>query len=356
MVEVTLLWIIYICLTIERLDIMEESTCKEGIGERIGWLDVLKGILILFVMLSHNYPADIYRRFFTPFFLTTFFFVSGYTFSEKESFCRFVHNRVNRLLQPFFVLGVIRIGLAYLINREENKYVQQYIIGFILQRNCEYDEMWFVSCLFTCSFLFYGLRHLSRKLSSTYQYGILLCISVLFMLFGMADMCIYKIKYLWEFEIACMMVFYMALGCVYKEYQYVIESKMECASLVTVFIIIYVISVFAIENQVDIHAEQFAYPILFIVMSIIVLIPALYLVKRIHMSYWNRILGFMGRNTLFYYAFSGIIRVVLYTVLERVGIYDEYVVPVMCTFLSAIVLAFPAQYVKENMPWAVGGK
>lgn len=30
---------------------------------RIEWLDILKGILIIFVILSHSYSLDIYRYF-----------------------------------------------------------------------------------------------------------------------------------------------------------------------------------------------------------------------------------------------------------------------------------------------------
>lgn len=48
--------------------------------KRVEWIDVMKGILILFVILSHTYPAVIYRLFFTPFFLTMFFWASDILF------------------------------------------------------------------------------------------------------------------------------------------------------------------------------------------------------------------------------------------------------------------------------------
>ncbi len=35
---------------------------------RVQWLDILKGILSFFVILSHSYPKECYRNFFTPFF------------------------------------------------------------------------------------------------------------------------------------------------------------------------------------------------------------------------------------------------------------------------------------------------
>lgn len=83
--------------------------------DRIDWLDVLKGILIIFVILSHSYPPDIYRYFFTPFFLTMFFWASGYTFSMKGSGKEFLLKKCRSLLIPLWTLGCIRIILAQII-------------------------------------------------------------------------------------------------------------------------------------------------------------------------------------------------------------------------------------------------
>lgn len=48
---------------------VDKMVCDEGLNKgRIKWIDIIKGICIVFVMLSHSYPPDDYRRFFTPFF------------------------------------------------------------------------------------------------------------------------------------------------------------------------------------------------------------------------------------------------------------------------------------------------
>lgn len=73
--------------------------------QRIEWADIMKGILILFVVLSHSYPAEIYQQFFTPFFLSMFFFVSGYFFSRKGSFGAFLKSRLYQLILPLLLLG-----------------------------------------------------------------------------------------------------------------------------------------------------------------------------------------------------------------------------------------------------------
>lgn len=45
----------------------------------------MKGILILFVVLSHSYPAEIYQQFFTPLFLI-YVFLCVRIFFLKERF------------------------------------------------------------------------------------------------------------------------------------------------------------------------------------------------------------------------------------------------------------------------------
>lgn len=70
--------------------------------KRIGWLDVSRGIAFLMVLYSHlNYCDSNIMRFFSPIFLTTFFFVSGYLFKEKQSFLFVLENRTRTLLLPF---------------------------------------------------------------------------------------------------------------------------------------------------------------------------------------------------------------------------------------------------------------
>ena len=125
-------------------------------AKRVEWLDVLKGILILFVILSHSYPAQGYRYFFTPFFLTLFFFASGYTFSTKKNTKAFLQNKWKRLGIPFLVLGGIRVGINYLLYRDGS--VKDYIVNFLLQKNSQGDELWFVSCLITTSILMYIVK------------------------------------------------------------------------------------------------------------------------------------------------------------------------------------------------------
>ena len=183
-------------------------------NERIKWLDIMKGICILFVMLSHSYPPDDYRRFFTPFFISMFFFASGYTFSIKSGFKEFIIGKIYHLMCPLFMLGTVRIlGMKLLgdINLFES------FKGLLLQISCQKDEMWFVSCLFTASLLLYICIHINKRIFSKMdQKIVLLCEAVLFGVIGYYIILFMQVRIIWEFEIACIMLLYMALGYLYK--------------------------------------------------------------------------------------------------------------------------------------------
>lgn len=321
---------------------------------RIEWLDVLKGILIIFVILSHSYPPQIYRNFFTPFFLTMFFVASGYTFSLKRSWRDFFKNKCVQLLIPLLVLGSIRIFLSQLLEGG-NWFLR--IKGLLLQINCEYDEMWFVACLFSSSILFYWLLKLSQKAKQKYQDIVLLGCSGIGLMIGMLDMCLWKIRIPWQMELAFMMCFYMSLGYLYKRHEKRVADKTERLSYLCIMSLVYVLIVFLIPNNVDIHMENFESPFLFWVLSVWAMLPIIGIAKRLTKNkYVKKIFIFWGQNTLFYYAFGGSVRIVLYKLFHLSGSLGVYLLPIICAVLTMVVLMVPAWVVRSFFPWMIGAK
>lgn len=68
---------------------------------RIEWVDVGKYICIMFVMLTHlDSGSVILDKFFNPFFLTMFFFLSGYVYKQPQSFKEHIAKKTKGLLVP----------------------------------------------------------------------------------------------------------------------------------------------------------------------------------------------------------------------------------------------------------------
>jgi fucose 4-O-acetylase-like acetyltransferase len=171
----------------------------------------------------------------------------------------------------------------------------------------------------------------------------------------MTDMCVWKIRLPWQIEIAGMMVFYMALGYLYRKHE---ETLNKCSNKLVYFVLltlIYCIVVFAFPNMVDIHRETFQNPFLFVFSSVIVILPIVYISKKIVASSLAELFKFWGQNTLFYYAFGGIVRIVLYMFFEIEKIGNDYIVSLLCTVLTMLPLMIPAAVVRKYFSWAVGG-
>lgn len=65
-----------------------------GTSKRIVWVDVAKYICILMVSLSHlEGRTDVGLAFYTPFFLSVFFFAFGYVYKPKDNFKQFLYKK-----------------------------------------------------------------------------------------------------------------------------------------------------------------------------------------------------------------------------------------------------------------------
>lgn len=73
-------------------------------SERELWPDIMRGVLILLVLFHHS--AAWTKLLYTPFFMTGFFFISGYFHSESKSFIPFVVAKFKGLVVPALTLGL----------------------------------------------------------------------------------------------------------------------------------------------------------------------------------------------------------------------------------------------------------
>lgn len=327
-------------------------------GKRIDWLDIMKGVLILFVILSHSYPAEIYRQFFTPFFLSMFFFASGYFFSRKASFGDFIKNKRYHLVLPLLLLGGIRMLISYVIERDS---LLLRVGGLLLQISCKYDEMWFLSCLFVAELIFYGIITLTKRLgernakSRSWESAMILTGSLFLLLTGYADICFWRIRFPWEAEIACIMVIYLAMGYLYRQWEERILI-LEKGKWIWLLAAVYLAGTLLMHPPTDIHAEEFPMPVLFFLLSFLAIPLVIAVSKKLQNTVLKRPLMFLGRNTLFYFAFGGFGRMIVCAVTDRMGITDAYMTPVLCVLFSAVIMAFPARMVQKYAPWLVGQK
>lgn len=136
---------------------------------RLVWLDAVKGILILFIMISHSCGFPLGCRFFVGGFVFAFFVLSGFTF-HIQPINKGVLKKTKTLLIPYFFYGILSVFVLFLRDILLNGFNISFLfdkVGVLLYSryclyspyNCEesgnvfflrmgLEPIWFLTCLF----------------------------------------------------------------------------------------------------------------------------------------------------------------------------------------------------------------
>ncbi|MDE5998840.1 MAG: acyltransferase family protein, partial [Bacteroidaceae bacterium] len=325
----------------------------QSVGEkkRINWLDTSRGIAFLMVIYSHlEYSNDIIMRYFSPVFLTTFFFVSGYLFKEKCSFKVVFEQRTRTLLIPFIVFGIIMILLNQILTFNEKISFVESLKGLFSQ-NGKNQILWFIAALYVYSILFYWVERLASN-----PYSLVVISFVLFVMNKFAELAgVPNIPWhIHSFGYAC---FYMGLGKFYKEKQASIDKFIDKKIVVLIMLVFYVLLITIFDMHISFKGGKFVLDALFITLS--GLIVLLYISKHILKN--SKLLLFVGANTLFYFAFHGKVYSLLQTICHKFitndvlsisGLTD--IIAFGIVLLDALILIIPAYVLNRYGSFLIG--
>lgn len=134
---------------------------------RIEWIDLLKGVAILWLIVYHFYAIGWLR---SP--VPVFFFLSGLFFSEGKSFRAFIHKKTKALIVPFlffFALGVGGSVLKNFFTGEAYSFPQLWRFATLIPADAEKTNplgvgaIWFLVSLFEIYIIYYAMRRVSKK-------------------------------------------------------------------------------------------------------------------------------------------------------------------------------------------------
>lgn len=137
--------------------------------KRIAWVDIIKGIGIIIVVISHAYkdPNSSMLKIFYTFSMPLFFFVSGYMFKEENNIKEHAKNKFYQLLIPYFSSLILFLPISiYFFPAHLNLFYYNSIpidIGrYFFGRSNAYSitgSIWFLPCLFFTQVIFNFLRN-----------------------------------------------------------------------------------------------------------------------------------------------------------------------------------------------------
>lgn len=134
--------------------------------DRIKYLDVAKGILILIVIFHHVTlyslsQDEVYRDFYNQcgffygsFFMPTFFLISGYCSNFNINFKEFFINNFRGIIIPYFALGLINRIEVGLFSQDFTRFYDYFDLKFWLL----FKDLWFLSVLFICKMIVFAIK------------------------------------------------------------------------------------------------------------------------------------------------------------------------------------------------------
>lgn len=331
--------------------------------ERIEWIDILKGISIIMVVIGHiDYCPMFLNYFFDPFFLTAFLFCYGYTFNSSISLKEFSKKRIKTLLIPLIFFSLLIILTRYIFTLSEHNGLIIDLKQMLLQIRGQGDDLWFIALMFIASFPFYFISKLVKN-RKVYIPILVLCFCSSYIYDRVCG-----IALPWHLQIVGSAILYMGIGyyCNKWKVQLNIKRDIKGSIFVVLATIIYIVSIFInISILKNTSFTFYSYSnniVMYIIITVLGLIMSISVAKYISKS---NILSFFGKNTLLIFALHGKIERVLIVltnsilskeVLEVNNSLNNFVVTISITIITLVILIIPIKIINKYFPFLLGRK
>ena len=127
-------------------------------SKRIIWIDNVKYICIMMVILSHlDFTTTFWKTIYLPPALTALFFASGYVYNHKPGFKQFIYKKIRQLFIPWLVFSTLLIISSHIMSFNAHEGLVNELLYNLLQLRGHGDELWFVAAIFVAYIPFYFL-------------------------------------------------------------------------------------------------------------------------------------------------------------------------------------------------------
>lgn len=254
-------------------------------GERLDWIDVARGIGILLVILGHCMmnPNNSGNRLILSFHMPLFFFLSGFCTREtiaNESVGKYIKRKTISLLFPQIILGAIFTVWDVAFSKEG---IEEILVNAFTN--------WFLLVLFWVNLLYFAILKLKiyRKEQWWAWAGISFCMGVVLSTLEFHTML--------RFEIVPMGMCFFCIGIGAR---LIFEHKEKLNYVVdnAIFLLPVLIVVSACNSSVLMYLNEYGNPMLFLISSIVGILIVCSFSKQFGD---NKILIWMGRNSIYFY-------------------------------------------------------
>lgn len=292
--------------------------------ERIQWIDKAKAIGIMLVIYGHLYPNFITSIIY-EFHMPLFFFLSGLTLNLNHSFNTYFRKKVNSLLVPYFLYGIVRlvwiIIFSYFTHNSAAPSIRELSIGlFLCIRNSAYSVgLWFLPVLFFAEIYVYWISRL--KVKNIYRDAVVVIVSVVGFIYART---ICK-PLVWGLDAVPICGMFIYLGSRVKNRVLSIQSPIKYVPISTAILFLvcilhsYIMKAIGYEiHYPDMYYGRYGFEVLYLICSLMGIFSTCLICMVFRKSLKS--VTYIGTNTLHIYCIHHILIDIFFWCVGKTGI------------------------------------
>lgn len=323
--------------------------------QRIQWLDIVKGFLILTVMLGHiSQTPEWLRIWIYSFHMPLFFFLSGITFSiEKYDFKTFIKRKVRTLIVPGVVFELIQIIINIAIGKLKLT-GKNIILGIFLQmRGQGTDIAWFLVALFVSEVILYLIIKLLKDKTKKIVPVLFILAIINFLYLRIAANFLNVVVLPYSMDLIFLILPFIYAGYLYKNNRLKLNDN-------KLFILLYIImgnslcfiSFKVLGHHFDLDLDKIGSFTLYYLTAFAQISWLLVVFKKIKKA---KVLSFIGQNSIIFYVWH----TVVFSIFDKIlgdKIEEQYAIIGLKMITSIIILAILTGIVNKYFPFVLGRK
>jgi len=299
--------------------------------EREEWVDIIKGIGILLVVIGHVTPGTL-RDFIFTFHMPLFFVIGGYLYRTKENIALFFREKSAQLLIPYcsflVILSIPFITKNILLSNWE-ALVDESLIPMVIGGQALtgwFSAFWFITCYFVTLQVYNALN----VYLSLHQVTI-----VVFFLFCLSFVNSIIFSHFWlplNLNVVAGTMFLFHIGYIYKNTKN--RSKFLIFSGITILSVVFFMPELLFDTEIDYKYASYGIPLLSQIVSFSIIILLIFLSKIINtLPIASTFLKYLGINSLLIMLLHQPIQITIRTVF---GINEAWIVVPIVLIICAV--------------------
>lgn len=337
-------------------------------SKRISYIDIAKGIAMILIVFGHvivHTPnAYFIYKYIYSFHVVLFFFLSGFTYSNKRGIKEFIVIKFKKLMIPFFVFSTAFLVPYFILGNfitldvsipsisQLGELILEILYGngndTALKQN---TALWFLPALFSSEVIYRCLDKIKIK-----HKDMIFTIGLLIISYISTKL---TVNLPWGINTALCLLFFFQLGILLRKYD-IIEKINKSYYLIISLSALVIASCYIYQYNITVDCVDYNYGIyyLFLFTSIIIPVFIICVAKKVNDC---KIIEYIGQNTisiLIFHKLFVILFQINYSFMPNYLLSDNLWVSIptaiLATIISIVISLIIGYFIKNFMPFIYG--